>query len=128
LTDSIIQNNLQEIQTTNMKNFSADIRQPKIQSTTFPLSALSISLIVDDIDYQDMDRYVDAQIFPQLRDLRLKKRLTASSIDLVEQLKFSASDMTTFADWKALLKSYLQQKYPTEHEKYEKTLHDLKIR
>ncbi|HCB52141.1 TPA: hypothetical protein DEP21_06335 [Patescibacteria group bacterium] len=82
---------------------------------------------MDQVNYEEIQKYLDEDLITQLRDLKLKKALDVSSADLLEKLKVSSSDLTTFADWKTILKSYIQQKFGNEYPQYEKILQELKV-
>ena len=79
---------------------------------------ISMSLVVWDVNWDEIFSYVDENLFKQLRDVKLKKKFEKTE-DLFEKMDVEWKNLTTwFADWKWLLKDYLKVKYPNEYEKY----------
>lgn len=79
---------------------------------------ISVSLLVWNMNYEDMYSYIDEDLFKQLKDVKLKK-VYEQTDDLFEKMDIEWKNLTSwFADWKWLLKDYLKVKYPNEYEKY----------
>lgn len=88
---------------------------------------ISLSLQVEQVDYENIQTFVDPELYSSLRDVKLKKQ-TASPQDIKKHLDLVDKNLTAgFSDRKAILKSYLQNKYPSEYENYEKKLKELKL-
>lgn len=123
-----IKNQIENIVASNQSNFTTSSRPIDFgQKEEIPLNKVNLSLKVDQVNYEEIQKYLDEDLITQLRDLKLKKALDVSSADLLEKLKVSSSDLTTFADWKTILKSYIQQKFGNEYPQYEKILQELKV-
>jgi acetone carboxylase gamma subunit len=97
------------------------------KETETDLKNVSLSIKTDSIDYQRIDDYIAPELRQSIKDIKLKKE----SIELDQLLmdfEISAKNLSTgFADWKDILKSYLQQKHGDEYEKYETKLKELKL-
>jgi len=79
---------------------------------------MSVSIKVEDMDYDKIYDYIDQELYKKLRDVKLKKNLVVTK-DLFEKMDLEGKNLTQwFSDWKNLLKDYLKNKYPDENEKY----------
>ncbi|MDR0282356.1 MAG: hypothetical protein LBI53_03450 [Candidatus Peribacteria bacterium] len=92
------------------------------------LKSVSLSLRVDELNYQKMDQFVDPELQIQLQDVKLKKPKTNVN-DLLEKLQKSDSDSLKegFGGWIDLLKRFLMKQYPDNYQEYEQMLQDLKL-
>ena len=103
--------------------FTINIEQRPLPS----LVHMHVQILVDELNYDKLDTYVDQNILAQCKDIKLKKHNKAVQ-DLMEQ--FSASNqkvVTTFSDRKQVLKDYVKSKYPDDYAKYEEVLQELKV-
>jgi hypothetical protein len=79
---------------------------------------ISISLKVDNINYDKVFEYIDEDLYKKLKDFKLKKHLVVSK-DLSDKLDIDWRNLSQwFSDRKNLLKDYLKAKYPEDNEKY----------
>lgn len=103
----------------NINNYMNQDRNVQIQSEyELKNKDISISLKVDDINYDDMYSYIDENVFKNLKDVKLKKNF-AKTDDLFEKMDVEWKNLTSwFSDRKWLLKEYLNAKYPDEYDKY----------
>ena len=91
------------------------------------LKNVSISVIVEKLQYDNMSEYVDEKLQHSLQNIQLKKDW-ASAESLLEQL--DNTDMVgvvNFSGRLELLKKFLKKQYPDDYEEYEKLLQDMKI-
>ncbi len=79
---------------------------------------ISISMKVEDLNYDEINKYIDEDLFKKLKDVKLKKNLKVTK-DLFEKMDIEGKNLTQwFSDWKWLLKDYLTNKYPEDFDKY----------
>ena len=79
---------------------------------------ISISLKVNNINYDKVFEYIDEDLYKKLKDFKLKKHLVVSK-DLSDKLDIDWRNLSQwFSDRKNLLKDYLKAKYPEDNEKY----------
>ena len=79
---------------------------------------ISVSLKVDDVDYDKIFEYMDENLYKKLKDFKLKKHVVVSK-DLSNKLDIEWKNLSQwFSDRKNLLKDYLKAKYPEDNEKY----------
>jgi len=79
---------------------------------------ISVSMKVEDMDYDKIYDYIDQDLYKRLKDVKLKKNLVVTK-DLFEKMDIEWKNLTQwFSDWKNLLKDYLKNKYPNENQKY----------
>lgn len=79
---------------------------------------VSLSLKVDNINYDEMYSYVDENLFKNLKDVKLKKNF-AQAEDVFEKMDIEWKNLSTwFSDWKWLLKDYLKKKYSEDYDNY----------
>lgn len=91
------------------------------------LNNVSLSLKVETVDYEHIENFVDEGLRMKIKDIKLKKNVQNID-DLRENFETSGKNLSTsFADRKQILKEYLQSKYPNEYQKYEETLHEMKL-
>ncbi|HKL43919.1 MAG TPA: metallophosphoesterase [Candidatus Absconditabacterales bacterium] len=88
---------------------------------------ISVSIKVEDLNYDEIYDHIDEELFRKLKDVKLKKNLKVTK-DLFEKLDIEGKNLTQgFSDWKGLLKDYLTNKYPEDFEKYLDFLKEEKI-
>ena len=92
------------------------------------LKSVSLSLRVDELNYQKMEQYVAPELQNQLSDVKLKKQ-QANVDDLLEKLqKPDSSPLKEGFGWRIdLLKRFLLKQYPDSYQEYEKLLQELKL-
>ncbi|MBU0626022.1 hypothetical protein KKG31_05190 [Patescibacteria group bacterium] len=74
-----------------------------------------------------MEHFIEDELRQQIKDVKLKKDMQDMG-DLMKNLEISGKNLdSTFADWKEILKSYLGNKYPSDFQKYEDMLHEMKL-
>ena len=79
---------------------------------------ISVSMQVEDVNYDEIYSYIDEELFKKLKDVKLKKNLVVTK-DLFDKMDIEWKNLSAwFSDWKWLLKDYLTNKYPEEFEKY----------
>ncbi|MCK9467184.1 MAG: metallophosphoesterase [Candidatus Absconditabacterales bacterium] len=79
---------------------------------------ISISLKVEEINYDKIYQHIDQDFYKKLKDFKLKKHLVVSK-DLSDKLDIEGKNLSQgFSDRKNLLKEYLKVKYPEDNEKY----------
>ncbi len=79
---------------------------------------ISISMQVEDVNYDEIYDYIDEELFQKLKDVKLKKNLVVTK-DLFDKMDIEWKNLSAwFSDWKGLLKDYLTNKYPEEFDKY----------
>jgi len=79
---------------------------------------ISISMQVENVNYDEIYSYIDQELFKKLKDVKLKKNLVVTK-DLFDKMDIEWKNLSAwFSDWKWLLKEYLTNKYPEEFEKY----------
>ncbi len=126
-SDQDLQNQISNLILSNQQNFTSPSWKPTFhEDKELPLSQISLSLSVDILEYDQVDQYLTPELQETLKEFKLKKRFKQSSWELIDQLKIS-SDMSTFSDWKQVLKDYLAQKFGPEYSQYESILQDLKV-
>jgi len=91
------------------------------------LNTLYLSLKVDTVDYEHVEKFVDKDLRMKIKDIKLKKNIQDIE-DIRENFETSGKNLSaSFADRKQILKDYLQSKYPNDYQKYEETLHEMKL-
>lgn len=117
--DNFLESFKKEVIQENIKNYENQWRDVEI-SPDYDMKNkdVSVSLLVWNMNYEDMYSYIDEDLFKQLKDVKLKK-VYEQTDDLFEKMDIEWKNLTSwFADWKWLLKDYLKVKYPNEYEKY----------
>jgi len=116
------------LQTYRNSYLASDVFAIELEQKPLPsIAHMHVQILVDELNYDKLDSYVDQNILAQCKDIKLKKHNKAVQ-DLMEQ--FSASNqkvVTTFSDRKQVLKDYVQSKYPDDYRKYEEVLQELQV-
>lgn len=111
----------------NKKSLESAIRNIEFVDNPPELNNIFLSIKTESIDYQNIDEYISPELRVQIRDIKLKKQPIELN-ELLKNFEISAKNLSTwFADWKDILKSYLQQKHADDYEKYEQKLKELKL-
>ena len=91
------------------------------------LKNVSLSLLVEKLQYDNMDDFVESKLQQSLQNVQLKKD-TQSTEKLLEELdKPDLAGQLSFGNWLELLKKFLKKQYPDDYEEYEKLLQEMKI-
>lgn len=118
---------LQAINETNKGYFSSPARDIIFKEDLKPnLSNISLTLNVEQIDYDKMDELIDPELRKSCKDIRLKKDMENMD-SLLNSFKVSSDDLNGFSDRKNILQEYMQKKFGTEYPKYEKVMKELKL-
>ena len=127
LSETALLTELQAINEMNKWYFSSPARDITFKEDLKPnLTNISLTLKVEQIDYDNMDTLIDPELRKACKDIRLKKDI--ENVDnLLKTFKVSSDDLNGFADWKNILQLYMQKKFGNEYAKYEKVLKELKL-
>ena len=91
------------------------------------LKNVSLSLLVEKLQYDNMDEFVEPKVQQLLKNIQLKKD-AKSTEHLLEQLeKPGLTGELSFWNWLELLEKLLKKQYPDDYEEYKKLLHEMKI-
>lgn len=90
------------------------------------LKCVTMYLTWEWLRYEDLPEYIDPDLMRQLKDIKIKQK---KQIHLLEQeLQDASLDLEhSIADWKTLLRTYIQKKYTTESSIYLDLLQELKV-
>lgn len=107
------------------ENFSVNINY----ADSLDLKSVSLSIIVDKLQYENMAHFVDPNVHQTLQNVQLKKNTTSTEKVLkdLESQKNNFAWNNSFWDWLELLKLLLKKQYPNEYDDYEKILQEMKI-
>jgi glutaredoxin-related protein len=91
------------------------------------MKQLSITILRDDISYDQLSSVLSSDMIESVRDIKIKKDAVAMQ-DLLANFSVQQDNLQTwFADWKAILKSYIEKKYPENVDVYLQLLQDMKL-
>lgn len=89
------------------------------------MKQLSITILRDDVSYDQLSSVLSSDILEWVRDIKIKKDAVAMQ-DLLSDFSAQQHDLQSgFADWKEILKAYIQKKYPTQIDMYMTVLQDM---
>lgn len=89
------------------------------------MKQVSITIVRDDISYDQLVTVLSPDIIPSIRDIKIKKNSVAMQ-DLLSDFSAQQYDLQSgFSDWKQILKTYIQKKYPTDMDTYMHLLDDM---
>jgi len=120
---------IEEICEENKKNISHSPNRKTtfVHEKQLNLNAISLSLKVDNVDYEHIEKFVDESLRMKIKDIKLKKNIQNME-DIRESFETSGKNLSaSFADRKQILKDYLKSKYPNDHQRYEETLHEMNL-
>lgn len=129
ITQDMVQKLYENIRKTYKDEYlHSDTYTMHIDAKPLPLiDMMHIQIITDDVDYGNLEKYVDQTILAQCKDIKLKKYNPAVQ-DLLEQFTSSQQKVvTTFSDRKQVLKDYIKTKYPDDYERYDELMQEMKI-
>lgn len=127
LTEDILKKEIENINETNKKYFESPSRNITFkEDQKISIKNISLTLQVDQIDYDKMDEVVDAELRKNCKEVRLKK--SAENLDeLLSSFKVDANQLAWFSDRKNILQEYMQKKFGSDYPKYEKILKEMKL-
>lgn len=118
---------LQIINETNKGYFSSPARDIEFKEDIIPnLTNISLTLNVQQIDYDNIDTLIQEDLRTSCKDIRLKKDIENMD-NLLANFKVSSDDLNGFSDRKNILQEYMQKKFGNDYPKYEKVLKELKL-
>ena len=127
LTKTALLDKLQKINEANKEYFSSPAWDINFKEDLKPnLTNISLTLNVEQIDYDKMDELIDPELRKSCKDIRLKKDIENMD-SLLNSFKVSSNDLNGFSDWKNILQEYMQKKFGSDYPKYEKVLKELKL-
>lgn len=129
INEAVLLEHIEKIREENRKNIStsADRKIKFMNKKNLSLNGLYLSLKVDTVDYEHIEKFVDEDLRMKIKDIKLKKNIQDIE-DIRENFETSGKNLSaSFADWKEILKDYLKSKYPNDYQKYEETLHEMKL-
>lgn len=127
LTKTALLDKLQKINEANKGYFSSPAWDINFKEDLKPnLTNISLTLNVEQIDYDKMDELIDPELRKSCKDIRLKKDIENMD-SLLNSFKVSSNNLNGFSDWKNILQEYMQKKFGSDYPKYEKVLKELKL-
>lgn len=127
LTKTALLDKLQKINEANKEYFSSPAWDINFKEDLKPnLTNISLTLNVEQIDYDKMDELIDPELRKSCKDIRLKKDIENMD-SLLNSFKVSSNNLNGFSDWKNILQEYMQKKFGSDYPKYEKVLKELKL-
>lgn len=129
IKEDVLLDHIEKIREGNRKNLTeSSTRKIKFMNKkNINLNSLYLSLKVDTVDYEHIEKFVDEDLRMKIKDIKLKKNIQDIE-DIRENFETSGKNLSaSFADRKQILKEYLQSKYPNDFQKYEETLHEMKL-
>jgi len=129
IDETVLLTHIENVREANRKNISTS-EEWKIKfmnKKNLNLNALYLSLKVDNVDYEHIEKFVDEDLRMKIKDIKLKKNIQDIE-DIRESFETSGKNLSeSFADRKQILKDYLKTKYPDDFQKYEETLHEMTL-
>lgn len=129
IDESVLLNQIENVREANRKNLSESgtWKIKFMNKKNLNLNSLYLSLKVENVDYEHIEKFVDEDLRMKIKDIKLKKNIQDIE-DIRESFETSGKNLSaSFADRKQILKDYLQSKYPNDYQKYEETLHEMKL-
>lgn len=127
LDEAALLKELQAINEVNKGYFSSPSRDINFKEDLKPnLQNISLTLQVEQIDYDKMNELIDPELRKSCKDIRLKKDMENMD-SLLNSFKVSSDDLNGFSDRKNILQEYMQKKFGNDYPKYEKILKELKL-
>lgn len=129
IDEKVLLDHIEKIRKENRKNITnSEARKLKfMDKKNINLNSLYLSLKVDNVDYEHIEKFVNEDLRMKIKDIKLKKNIQDIE-DIRENFETSGKNLSeSFADWKEILKDYLKSKYPNDFQKYEETLHEMKL-
>ncbi len=89
------------------------------------MKQLSLTILRDDVSYDQLPALLDTDVLEWVRDIKIKKDAVAMK-DLLSDFSIQQDNLQTwFADWKVILKAYIQKKYPRDVDTYMHLLQEM---
>lgn len=118
--DAVLSQTEKNILTSQQRNINLE----KVQR--IDRNCIHVSIKTPQINYEEMHTYISDELRGHLADVQLKKISMQADLDnTIDMLQ--SQQRETFADWKAMLKIYLQHKYGQEFDAYDTFLKDLRV-
>lgn len=126
ISKNFITNTLQQLNEQSKNNFIGNQNIQINNSDFIPFQYISLTIIGEQLQYENIENYVHQDILNQIQRIQLKKQQTNTK-ELLEKLQTSSINNESFGNRKQLLKDYLAQKYKDEFNEYESLLQELKV-
>lgn len=113
----------------NKNNFEVNtLRKIKFEDNyTSNLENISLSIKVDEMNYEKIEDYINPDLMTQIKDIKLKKNIQ-SVWELLKDFTISTENLKIwFTDWKTILQEYIKNKFWSDYPNYEKILKELKL-
>lgn len=119
--ETIAQDNKNNFEKNNLRKIDFEDSHPQ------NLENLSLSIKVQDINYEKIEDYIDWNLMTEIKDIKLKKNLQ-SVWELLKDFSISTENLKIwFTDWKTILQEYIKNKFWSDYSNYEKILKELKL-
>lgn len=129
IDENILLQHIQEIIQKNKNNFETnDLWKIQFQQIDqYKLENISLSIKVEDINYENIQDYINTKLLNKIQDLKLKKNLQ-SVWELLKDFSISTENLKIwFNDRKSILQQYIKNKFGSDYSNYEKILKELKL-
>ena len=119
--DKIIQDNKNNFENNNLRKIQFE------DNYSHNLENISLSIKVEDINYEKIEDYIDPNLITQIKDIKLKKNIQ-SVWDLLKDFSISTENLKIwFTDRKTILQEYIKNKFWSDASHYDKILKELKL-
>jgi len=119
--DEIIQENKNNFEKNDLWKIKFEDNHPE------NLENISLSIKVQDINYEKMDDYIDQDLMTEIKDIKLKKNLQSVG-ELLKDFSISTDNLKIwFTDRKTILQEYIKNKFWSDYIHYDKILKELKL-
>jgi len=129
ISDDEIEQVVKNIQTTSKQNSQTNsFWKTSHEFSKNTISAKTIiTLVVKELDYNNINQYIPPEIQKKFKDIKLKK-VTTNQSELLENFDLKAKDLSSsFSDRKLILKTHLKNQFSDEYGMYISKLQDLKV-
>lgn len=110
------------------QSFQSQIFSLIYQYIDLPLSRTTVTINSDESSYESLDKYIDASVRNQTRDIQLKQSPLTMDKAIQDLVDSSSNFSSSRSNWKQLLHDYLETKYGEKKWDYLTLLHDLDIK
>lgn len=119
--DEIIQDNKNNFEKNDLWKIKFENNNPE------NIENISLSIKVQDINYEKMENYIDSALMTEIKDIKLKKNLQ-SVWELLKDFSISTDNLKIwFTDRKTILQEYIKNKFWSDYIHYDKILKELKL-
>lgn len=126
ISQNYITNIIQQQNEQSKTNFIGNQNIQIKNSDFIPFQYISLTIIGEQLQYENIENYINQDTLNQIQRVQLKKQTTNTN-ELLEKLQTSSINNESFGNRKQLLKDYLAQKYKDEFNEYESLLQELKV-